>query len=362
MPADLGAARSPYQKPLVFDGHNDVLLRLLLDRAAGKPADFFDNGGSGHIDLKRARAGGLIGGLFACFAPPRHTMASFTGADLTEVARDDFAPLPQPEALSFTMQMIAEALHIEARSEGALRICRNSAELEDAITQEQFAIVLHMEGAEAIDADLAALEVLYAAGLRSLGPVWSRATIFGHGVPMRFGVSPDIGAGLSDAGRRLVQRCDQLGVLLDVSHLNEKGFWDLASISERPFVASHSNVHALTPHARNLTDKQLHAMAERGCLVGLNYSTRFLSKDGEPEPGLSLERMIQHIDYLLEILGEDGVALGSDFDGCQVPDAIGDAAGLPHLIAAMHRAGYGEALIEKIAHKNWLGLFKRSGF
>ena len=108
-------------------------------------------------------------------------------------------------------------------------------------------MVLHLEGAEAIDGDLNFLEVLYAAGLRSLGPVWSRNNIFGHGVPFKFPASPDLGDGLTAAGEKLVSACNEMKILVDLSHITEKGFWDVARLSKAPLVATHSNAHALCP-------------------------------------------------------------------------------------------------------------------
>ncbi|MEY8840506.1 dipeptidase, partial [Cribrihabitans sp. XS_ASV171] len=119
----------------------------------------------------------------------------------------------------------------------------------------RMAAIFHIEGAEAIDPDLHMLDVFHAAGLRSLGPVWSRPTLYGHGVPFRFPSGPDTGAGLTDLGLRLVRRCNELGIMLDLSHLNEAGFWDVARQSSAPLVASHSNAHAICPHSRNLTDR-----------------------------------------------------------------------------------------------------------
>src|SRR5207248_7858657 len=134
-----------------------------------------------------------------------------------------------------------------------------------------FAAILHFEGAEAIDADLNALEVFYQAGLRSIGIVWSRPNDFAQGVPFREGTSPDTGPGLTDAGRELVRACNRLGIMLDLSHLNEQGFWDVARLSEAPLVATHSNVHAITPSTRNLTDDQLKAIKDSEGIVGLNF-------------------------------------------------------------------------------------------
>lgn len=120
-------------------------------------------------------------------------------------------------------------------------------EIETARSEGAIAAVLHLEGAEAIGPDMDLLHLLYAAGLRSVGPVWSRPNAFGHGVPFNFPASPDTGPGLSEAGRALVRECDRLGILVDLSHLNEAGFWDVAATSHRPLVATHSAAHALTP-------------------------------------------------------------------------------------------------------------------
>ena len=148
--------------------------------------------------------------------------------------------------------------------------------------------VLHLEGAEAIDPGLEALDLWYAAGLRSIGPVWSRPNAFAHGVPFIFPSTPDTGPGLTDAGRALVRRCAELGILVDVSHLNEAGFWDLAALELGPIVASHSGAHALCPTSRNLTDAQLDAIGSSGGLVGIVFAAPFLRADFADDPDTPL--------------------------------------------------------------------------
>lgn len=231
---------------------------------------------------------------------------------------------------------------------------RTSADIKDAFDQGRIAAIMHMEGAEAIDPDFHTLDVLYAAGLRSIGPVWSRPTIFGEGVPFRFPSTGDIGGGLTDAGKALVKRCNEKGILIDLSHLNEKGFWDVAELSKAPLVATHSNAYAICPHARNLTDKQLEAIAKSDGMVGLNFASAFLREDGQMDSGFPIETMLKHLDHLIGILGEDCVGLGSDFDGALIPDVIGDVAGLANLVTAMRAHGYSDKLITKLAHENWL--------
>jgi len=339
----------------IFDGHNDTVLKLELAARAGAPLDLAANAPSLHIDLRRAREAGFAGGFFAMFSPswidgqfesfedPRH-----------------FAPLAQAEALEITLALFAR-LHRLARAEAdSLALCPSRAEVAHAMAAGRIAIVPHIEGAEAIDTDFHALEVLHAAGLRSMGIVWSRPNAYGHGAPMALQAPPDPGEGLTGAGRALVAAMEELGILIDLAHLTETGFWDVASLSQRPLMVSHSNAHAVSPNARNLTDRQLAAVAETSGIVGLNFEVTFLDAECRRNPDLPLETCLRHIDHLMRHLGEEGVALGSDFDGCTPPDAIGDVRGFQRLVAAMRQAGYGERLITRICHQNWLDFLHRS--
>ncbi|MEM7696143.1 MAG: dipeptidase [Pseudomonadota bacterium] len=340
----------------IFDGHNDVLLRLYRRDRTGR--SFLGEGTEGHIDLGRAQRGGLRGGIFATFVPdPGHSRTTGEG---NAVGAADIAGQRHERALTMTMSQLAIAFRIARASAGAVAICKSRAEIDRAFADRAFAMVLHLEGAEAIGRDLDELDVLYAAGVRSLGIVWSRPTIFGEGVPFRFPSSPDIGGGLTERGVALVKACNQLGIMVDVSHLNEKGFWDVARYSTAPLVATHSNAHAVCPVSRNLTDAQMDAIRDTGGVVGLNFATFFLRPDGRRAADTPLEVMVRHLDHMLNKLGPDGVALGSDFDGALVPAGIGDAAGLPNLVAAMKVAGYGDDLIANITHRNWLSVLGRS--
>ena len=179
---------------------------------------------------------------------------------------------------------------------------------------DEMAAVPHIEGAEAIDRDFERLHVYFERGLRSLGPVWSRETIWGHGVPFRYPSDPDIGPGLTDAGKALVRECNRMKIMIDLSHLNEKGFDDVAAISDAPLVATHSNAAAITPHARNLTDRQLDIIRASDGMVGINFASAFLRPDGQMKADFGLDILLRHFDHLVERLGEDRVGLGSDFD------------------------------------------------
>ncbi len=346
----------------IFDGHNDVLLRLMKKlESDGGAASFLAGDGAGHLDLPRARAGGFVGGLFAVFVPTLEPDGDRD--DLMRKAEYD-VPLPQPAELTqaqvVAFEMISLLFRIVRLSDGGVRLCRDVADIRASIEAGSLATVLHLEGAESIDRDFRVLEILYEAGLRSIGLVWSRPNIFGHGVPFRFPSSPDTGPGLTDEGRALVKACNDLGVLIDLSHLNEKGFWDVASLSTAPLIATHSNVHAICPHSRNLTDRQLAAIRESRGLVGLNFATCFLRSDGRMLADTPLEDMVRHTDYLIEHLGVEGVGFGSDFDGAVVPEALGTVEGLPRLLDAYRAAGYDDKTLGKLCSENWLSVLERT--
>jgi membrane dipeptidase len=258
--------------------------------------------------------------------------------------------------------MMSDLFRLEAESQGEIEVVRSVTDLRRCLADGTFAAILHIEGAESIDRDLEALDVFYEAGLRSLGPVWSRPTIFGHGVPFDFPRSPDTGPGLTAAGRRLVRRCNELGVLIDLSHLNEKGFWDIAKMSDAPLVATHSCAWALSPTPRNLTDEQLDVVGDSGGLVGINYAVGFLRADGDGTGKVvtPLTEIVRHARYVVDRIGIDHVALGSDFDGARIPDDLVDVSGLPRLVQAFRDAGFEQNEVESIAYKNWLRVLEQT--
>ncbi|MDO5613834.1 MAG: membrane dipeptidase [Paracoccus sp. (in: a-proteobacteria)] len=342
----------------VFDGHNDFLQRAVT--APDAAALWARGDGTGHLDLPRARAGGFAGGFFAIWIPVEDGPNDPAAAEAME--NPPFSmPLPPPAPYSAALPHAmaqASALMAMARS-GTLDIVRSVADIRRAMDAGRIAAILHMEGAEALDTP-EALYLWHAMGLRSLGPVWSRPTRYGHGVPFAFPASPDIGDGLTQAGRDLVRVANALRIMLDLSHLNEAGFWDVARLSDAPLVASHSCAHAISASARNLTDRQLDAIADSGGLVGLNFAVSFLREDGRRLAFQGFEPMLRHLDHLLNRLGENGVALGSDFDGALVPQDLASVDRLPGLIDAMRAHGYDNGLIRKIAAENWLSVLDRT--
>ena len=343
--------------PVVFDGHNDVLDRLGGPDGGG-PSAFFEHGDQGHLDLPRAREGGFGGGFFAVWVPtPREQSPDPTPG---RTPRALLPALDAAYALRHSMAATAMLFRIEDRSDGKFRVVRSAAELQRCLDGEVMAAVLHLEGADAIDTDLDTLHVLYRAGLRSLGFVWARPNAFAEGVALHFQRSPDTGPGLTEAGRELVRTCNNLRLMIDVSHLNERGFWDVAALTDAPLIASHSNAYALCASTRNLTDPQLDAIAASDGMIGLNFAVHFLREDGARDANTPLEVMVRQIDYLVERVGIDRVGFGSDFDGVLVSQEIGDVSGLPRLMSALRDRGYDDQALRKLAHENWVRVLRKT--
>jgi membrane dipeptidase len=334
-----------------FDGHNDVLSRL---HHADAGNDEFLQGGDGHLDVPGAREGGLAGGMFAVFP-----CSPFRGAH-DPLAVDYARPVDRPAALADALAMVDRLRAIEGEADGALRVVRDGASLDACLNDGSLAAVLHLEGAEPISEGLEGLETLHRAGLRSLGLTWSRPNAFGHGTPFDFPGSPDQGPGLRDAGRALVRACNELGVVVDVSHLNERGFWEVAELSSAPLVASHSNAHALCPSPRNLTDDQLRAVGQSGGVVGINFCVAFVREDGADDADTPLSSIAAHAAHVAEVAGPAAVALGSDFDGATMPHELDGAAKLPALFDALRAFGFDEPELERIALGNWRRVLRES--
>lgn len=329
----------------VFDGHNDAVTRAdHAELATGRQG--------GHLDLPRMRAGGIRGAVFAVFTPSEDE-------DEVLIPRDDgvieFAmasEVAHPVAAAHATAAAGRLLALERA--GAVRIARGIEDIDHARDATGApVVVLHLEGAEAIDPGLEALDTWYGAGLRSLGPVWSRPNAFAHGVPFISPSPPDTGPGLTDAGRALARRCAELGILVDLAHLNEAGFWDVARLELGPLVASHAGAHAVAAASRNLTDAQLDAIAASDGLVGVVFACPFLRPDFADTPDTPIELIARHARHVADRIGVRHLGFGSDFDGATIPAAVGDAAGMPRVLDALRDAGFTDDELAAIAWDNW---------
>jgi membrane dipeptidase len=313
---------------VIVDGHNDLVSRIWRGDEIR------------HVHLEDASAADFAGGFFALYVPspkpPNPTTAHYE-LPLPE-------PVPRDEAARVAEELYEVFRHLPVEL----------ATSPDDFQPGRVAAILHLEGAEPLAPDLSDLETWYARGLRSIGLVWSRANAFAEGVPFRFPSSPDTGPGLTTAGGQLVRKCNDLGIVVDVSHLNEAGFWDVARVSSHPLIATHSNAHALCASTRNLTDAQLDAIGASGGVVGVNFAVSFVREDGGQVAATPLEEIVRHVAYIADRIGIDHVAFGSDFDGALVPEALGGIAGLPKLVAALQAGGFDDQAVAKVTHRNWL--------
>jgi membrane dipeptidase len=331
----------------VIDGHNDVLSHLQEEDA---PDDALLHEGTAAITVPAARAGGVAAGLFAVLppAPPWEVQRTTGGYEIPLAP-----PVPFDASARSVATLAARLFRLLEACDGRVRLVRGIDDLDACLNGDALGAILHMEGAEAIDTGLDALDVWYAAGLRSVGIVWSRPNAFAHGVPFAFPSTPDTGPGLTPAGAGLVRRCAELGIAIDLSHLNAAGFWDVARTLDGPLIASHSGVHALCTYSRNLTDDQLDAIGSSEGLVGINFDVGSLREDGGDDPDTPLAKIAEHARYVADRIGVDHVALGSDFDGATMPADLPDASRYPRVLAALEAAGFEGDELDRIASGNW---------
>jgi len=326
--------------PPIFDGHEDFITQVRRPRRGDSQLaavltgdnhrDLLARSEDGHVDLPRAMEGGLGG--------------CFTSIFLTN-ERAEMAPV------DYAMQEIADLYEVADRSDGRWRICGTAAEVRAAWEADAFANVIMFEGADPISRSFKELRVFYEAGLRVLAPTWSRSTIFAHGVAFR-GKLPE--TGLTDAGFELVERCNRLGIILDVSHINPAGFWDMIKASRTPIIATHSSVKAISAHVRNLDDDQIRAIAGQGGTIGINFANGFLHPSMAMDSDPSLETVVAHFAHIVDLVGDEHVSFGTDFDGATIPTVVKDAAGLPVVARALKAKGYGDDAMERICNGNFL--------
>lgn len=339
----------------VFDGHNDALTRLWLSDHLDPVHAFIHERLVGHLDLKRCQEAGFIGGMFAIFLPPYSYVQQHHPNKLFDLNASDFT---QQQIEQICLEQLDLAHQLSQRSKN-IKICTSAQNIQDCLAKKKLAIVLHMEGAEALQQNPDLLDVFYERGLRSIGPLWNRPSRFGHGLNAKFPHSPDTGAGLTSDGKDFIRRCADKKMVIDVSHMNEKAFWNTVDILEQPIVATHSNSHALCPQARNLTDPQLKAIRESKGMVGVNFDVAFLRSDGQRNADTPIDVILEHLEYLMDHLGEEHVGFGSDFDGALIGTELEDVTGLYRLIERMQQRGYSKTLIENICLNNWVRVLYR---
>ncbi|GAA0198613.1 dipeptidase [Haladaptatus pallidirubidus] len=332
----------------IIDGHNDTLLRLL---DADSPISAFENGTQAtHIDRPSAGEAGLGAGFFAVF------VLSDEEHDLVSTADGYEHPLPDAVSHDHAREVTYRTLELLARlayDVDDFRVIRTLSDLDSCLESDTLGAIPHLEGAAGVAPDLANLDFLYSAGVRSIGLVWSRPNAFGEGVQSRYPGSPDTGSGLTDEGRDLVRACEERGIVIDCAHMTEQGFWDVADSTDAPLVVSHSGAHELCPHSRNLTDEQLAAVADSGGVVGISFHEPGLADDPDPNAEVAVETVVDHVEHVAEFVGVEHVVFGSDFDGARIPDEIGNVTGLTEILTRLRERGFSDSDIENVARENW---------
>lgn len=314
------AALDLHREALIVDLHSDTLLEI-----ASGTRDISRRGSKGHIDLPRLREGGVDVQVFAAFIHPREATRGFARASELLDAFDRFTAAHS--------DLIGRVLTV--------------GEIEALAREGKVAAVLSIESGDAVQGNPANVSRLYRRGVRIMSLTWNHSTALADGATeQRHG-------GLTSAGRGVLARMAELGIVVDVSHLSEQSFWAVLGATGGPVIATHSNAAGLTPHVRNLTDDQLRALAKRGGIVGVNFYPAFTG-------GPTLTRVLDHVDYLVKIMGVDSVALGSDFDGFnQTVAGLEDVSALPNLTAGLMARGYSREDIKKILGGNALRVFKQ---
>lgn len=302
------------------DGHCDTIVRLF-----NESKELFAN--DGHIDIERLRTFRAPLQFFAIWLEPKY----------------------YPISMRQTMKYIEFYYkQIEKNSETIGHVNCFSDLLQN-IEKNRISALLSIEGGEALEGEISALHTYYRLGVRSMTLTWNHRNQLADGVGERY-----TGGGLTKFGRDVVLEMELLGMIVDVSHLSETGFWEVDKITTKPFIASHSNARSICDVPRNLTDNQMCAIAERGGVIGLNLYPPFLSSEKQAH----MEDILRHIYHMISVVGEDSIALGSDFDGIDCcPNEIYDVKDVELLFGKVEKE-FGTDVAEKFSSKNLLRVLK----
>ena len=322
----------------VCDLHCDTLSELRYAQNRGEPIPFHKN--HLHIDLEKLQKGDYLLQCFAAFVNGKKEENPLAAClQMVDIFYSLLAQYPQLLPVKTPEDVLA---------------LPDSGKIGAMLTIEEGGVCL---------GDLRHLRNFYRLGVRMMTLTWNypNELAYPNNVPDTihdtWPCSPVTDKGLTQVGREFIAEMERLHMIIDVSHLSDRGILDLLSLSTRPFAASHSNARAICPHTRNLTDGMIRGMGERGCLVGLNYCPSFLTHEEGKEPVSTCKDLTRHAWHLINLGGEDLLGLGSDFDGITGSLELSDASALPRLADAFKKEGFTPRQIEKIFHGNALRFF-----
>ena len=319
----------------VVDTHCDTLQALFADifppitplrveEGLGKRSE------KGHVDIPRLREGGVDCQVFAIF-----------------VSKVPDPPKPLHRALNMVDTFYEEC----EKNKDEISPALSYDEILRTIESGKIAAMLSLEGGEALEADVSMLRILHRLGIRMMSLTWNYRNHLADGVK-----EERTRSGLTNLGVRVVEEMEKLGIVIDVSHLSESCFWDLVEITDSPIIASHSNCRALCDHPRNLTDKQIQAIADKGGVIGMNFYPKFLKREGRA----SVSDVVDHMEHIINLVGIDHVGLGSDFDGISsTPIGLEDVSKMPNITIELVSRGYSKEEIKKILGENHLTVFSK---
>jgi membrane dipeptidase len=315
---------------ILVDTHNDFIWKVF-----DKGAVFGQRNSFTQSDLPRFKEGGLDVQVFAIWISMGRISKSY----------------------SFVKSQIERLRNIESENSSELEFANTYDDIIRIINEKNICGLIGIEGGTVIEKNLDNINSLFGMGVRYIGLTWNNSNAISSSA--RDAVERGKQGGLTDFGIQVVKRMNEAGMLIDVSHLSEQGFWDVIENTDSPIIASHSNCYSINPHYRNLTDEQIKAIAKNGGYIGVNFYDKFLDKDGEKN-GSTIEKVIEHIDYIKNLIGADYIGIGSDFDGGITPvRELYDASRYPELTRRLVERGYTEDEIKKILGGNFLRVFKQ---
>ncbi|HEX7691753.1 MAG TPA: dipeptidase [Sediminibacterium sp.] len=363
-----------HEKAVVVDSHNDILTAC-IEKQVSMDADLR---GKTQSDLSRFKQGGVDVQMFSVWCDGN-----------------------KPDPFGWANREMDTLYAVAGRNPDKIVIVKSWKELQQAIRQKKLAAMFGVEGGHMISNDLQHLEQLYNRGMRYMTLTWNNSTSWATSAMDESTKKDSLAAthkGLTDFGKEVVRKMNELGVIVDVSHVGEQTFWDVIATSTKPVIASHSNVYPLCPVFRNLKDDQIRAIAKNGGVIQLNFFSGFVDSnfqqkekafmarhkteiDSLKRAGMqyeyavttimnqypaeataarpTLDMLLQHLDYIVHQAGVDHVGLGSDFDGISSsPQQLDDVTSYPVITQALLKRGYSKRDVKKILGGNFLRVLK----
>jgi membrane dipeptidase len=325
-----------HRDAIVVDSHCDTLLEVMgvdwKTNGTKPPRSLGEKSTNGQVDIPRLIEGGVDVQIFAAYIEPQYKVG--------------------PLAVKRGLQMI-DAFHTEiAKYQDKISFATKYEEIMNTVKNHRIAALLSFEGGEPLSGDLGLLRMFYRLGIRAITLTWNQRNEIADGVGEKRTKS-----GLTEFGVQAIKEMNRLGIVIDVSHLSETGFYDVIETTNAPIIASHSNAQALCNHPRNLTDDQIRAVAKNGGVIGMCFSPSFIDQNEEQR---TIDRLLDHVDHVRKLVGCEHLGIGSDFDGFPgIPKGLEDVTKMPMITKGLLARGYSEEDIRKILGGNYLRIFER---